>query len=125
MSVIGYAIAASPLGAPLRAYHFAHTETAGTIAGGWPHQGFGSTEPGQERAHFVCWFFHDRKSKMIPTAFSVAGAIYCEIGDKPADEFVYCPNASLHLRQVSVQLMYIPRGVTSMHHPLGGHLTRC
>jgi hypothetical protein len=61
---------------------------------------------------------------MIPTAFSAASAIYCEIGDKPADEFVYCPNASLHFRQVSVQLMYIPWGVTSMHHPLGGHLTR-
>jgi hypothetical protein len=30
---------------------------------------------------------------MIPTAFSAASAIYCEIGDKPADEFVYCPNA--------------------------------
>jgi hypothetical protein len=29
-----------------------------------------------------------RKSKMIPTAFSAAGAIYCEIGGKPADEFV-------------------------------------
>ena len=55
---------------------------------------------------------------MIPTAFSAAGAIYSEIGDKPADEFVYCPNASLHLRQVSVQLMYIPPGVTSMHHRL-------
>jgi hypothetical protein len=63
---------------------------------------------------------------MIPTAFSAASAIYCEIGDKPADEFVYCPNAFPALRQVSVQsIMYIPRGVTSMHHPLGGHLTRC
>jgi hypothetical protein len=62
---------------------------------------------------------------MIPTAFSAASAIYCEIGDQPADEFVYCPNAIPALRQVSVQLMYIPRGVTSMHHPLGGHLTRC
>lgn len=40
---------------------------------------------------------------MVPTAFSAAGAIHCEIGDKPADEFVYCPNASLHFRQVSVQ----------------------
>ena len=67
-----------------------------------PQQGFGSTEPGQERAHFVCWFFHDRKSKMIPTAFSAAGAIYSEICDKPADEFVYCPNAIPALRQVSV-----------------------
>jgi hypothetical protein len=124
MSVIGYAIAASPLDAPLRAYHFAHTETAGIIAGGWPHQGFGSTEPGQKRAHFVCWFFHDRKSKMVPTAFSTASAIYFKIGGQPADEFVYYPNASLHFRQVAVQLMYIPRGVTSMHHPLGGHLTR-
>jgi hypothetical protein len=63
---------------------------------------------------------------MVPTAFSAASAIYCEIGDKPADEFVYCPNAFPALRQVSVQsIMYIPRGVTSMHHPLGGHLTRC
>jgi hypothetical protein len=62
---------------------------------------------------------------MIPTAFSAASAIYCEIGDQPADEFVYCPNAIPALRQVSVQLMYIPRGVTSMHHPVGGHLTRC
>jgi hypothetical protein len=63
---------------------------------------------------------------MIPTAFSAASAIYCEIGDKPSDEFVYCPNAFPAFRQVSVQLlMYIPRGVTSMHHPLGGHLTRC
>jgi len=40
---------------------------------------------------------------MIPTAFSAARAIYCEIGDKPADEFVYCPNAFPALRQVSVQ----------------------
>jgi hypothetical protein len=65
-------------------------------------------------------------SRMVPTAFSVASAIYFEIGDKPADEFVYCPNAFPALRQVSVQsIMYIPRGVTSMHHPLGGHLTRC
>ena len=39
---------------------------------------------------------------MIPTAFSAASAIYCEIGDQPADDFVYCPNASLHLRQVSI-----------------------
>ena len=62
---------------------------------------------------------------MIPTAFSVASAIYSEIGDQPADEFIYCPNAIPALRQVSVQLMYIPRGVTSMHHPPGGHLTRC
>jgi hypothetical protein len=61
---------------------------------------------------------------MIPTAFSAASAIYSEIGDKPADEFVYCPNAIPALSAVSVQLMYIPRGVTSMHHPLGGHLTR-
>jgi hypothetical protein len=61
---------------------------------------------------------------MIPTAFSAASAIYCEIGDQPADEFVCCPNAIPALRQVSVQLMYIPRGVTSMHHPVGGHLTR-
>ena len=38
---------------------------------------------------------------MIPTAFSAASAIYSEIRDQPADEFVYCPNASLHLRQVS------------------------
>jgi hypothetical protein len=30
---------------------------------------------------------------MVPTAFSAASAIYSEIGDKPADEFVYCPNA--------------------------------
>jgi hypothetical protein len=30
---------------------------------------------------------------MIPTAFSAASAIYSEIGDKPADEFVCCPNA--------------------------------
>jgi hypothetical protein len=30
---------------------------------------------------------------MIPTAFSAASAIYPEIGDKPADEFVCCPNA--------------------------------
>jgi hypothetical protein len=36
----------------------------------------------------------------------------------------YCPNAIPALSAVSVQLMYIPRGVTSMHHPLGGHLTR-
>ena len=34
-----------------RAYHFAHTETAGIIAGGQPHQSLGSTEPGQERTH--------------------------------------------------------------------------
>ena len=62
---------------------------------------------------------------MIPTAFSVASAIYCEIGDQPSDEFVNCPNAIPALRQVSVQsIMYIPRGVTSMHHPLGGHLPR-
>jgi hypothetical protein len=63
---------------------------------------------------------------MIPTAFSAASAIYSEIGDQPSDEFVHCPNAFPALRQVSVQsIMYIPRGVTSMHHPLGGHLTRC
>jgi hypothetical protein len=30
---------------------------------------------------------------MIPTAFSAASAIYSEIGDQPADEFVCCPNA--------------------------------
>jgi hypothetical protein len=30
---------------------------------------------------------------MIPTAFSAASAIYSEIGDQPADEFAYCPNA--------------------------------
>jgi hypothetical protein len=29
---------------------------------------------------------------MIPTASSAARAIYCEIGNKPADTF-YCPNA--------------------------------
>jgi hypothetical protein len=40
---------------------------------------------------------------MVPTAFSAASAIYSEIGDKPADEFVYCPNAIPHLRQVAVQ----------------------
>jgi hypothetical protein len=34
-----------------------------------------------------------RKSKMIPTAFSAAGAIHSEIGDQPSDEFVHCPNA--------------------------------
>jgi hypothetical protein len=39
---------------------------------------------------------------MIPTAFSAAGAISCEICDRPADEFVYCPNAIPALRQVSV-----------------------
>ena len=62
---------------------------------------------------------------MIPTASSAAGAIYSEIGDQPSDKFVYCPNAFPALRQVSVQsIMYIPRGVTSMHHPLGGHLPR-
>src|SRR4029077_20463412 len=85
MSVIGYAIAASPaargkLAAPKRRLHRA-----------WPRADA-----------FVCWFFHDRKSKMIPTAFSAASAIYCEIGDQPADEFVYCPNAIPALRQVSV-----------------------
>jgi hypothetical protein len=63
---------------------------------------------------------------MIPTALSTAGAICSEIGDQPSDEFVHCPNAFPALRQVSVQsIMYIPRSVTSMHHPLGGHLTRC
>jgi hypothetical protein len=40
---------------------------------------------------------------MIPTAFSAAGAIYSEIGDKPADKFVYCPNAIPALSAVSVQ----------------------
>ena len=40
---------------------------------------------------------------MIPTAFSVAGAIYSEIGDQPSDKFVCCPNAIPALRQVSVQ----------------------
>ena len=40
---------------------------------------------------------------MIPTASSAAGAIYCEIGDQPSDEFVNCPNAIPALRQVSVQ----------------------
>ena len=39
---------------------------------------------------------------MIPTAFSAAGAIYSQICDQPADEFVYCPNAIPALRQVSV-----------------------
>jgi hypothetical protein len=39
---------------------------------------------------------------MIPTAFSAASAIYCEIGNQPADEFVYCPNAIPALRQVPV-----------------------
>ena len=39
---------------------------------------------------------------MIPTAFSAASAIYSEIGDQPADEFVCCPNAIPALRQVSV-----------------------
>jgi hypothetical protein len=43
-----------------------------------------------------------RKSNMIPTAFSVASAIYSEIGDQPSDEFVNCPNAIPALRQVSV-----------------------
>ncbi len=62
---------------------------------------------------------------MIPTAFSAAGAIYSEIGDKPADEFVYYPNAIPALSAGFGSIMYIPRGVTSMHHPLGGHLTRC
>lgn len=61
---------------------------------------------------------------MVPTAFSAASAIYCEIGDKPADEFVYCPNAIPALAAGCGSIMYIPRGVTSMHHPLGGHLTR-
>jgi hypothetical protein len=28
---------------------------------------------------------------MVPTAFSAASAIYCEIDDKPADEFVLLP----------------------------------
>ena len=36
-----------------RAYHFAHAETAGILAGGLPQQGVGSSEPGQERMHFV------------------------------------------------------------------------
>jgi hypothetical protein len=40
---------------------------------------------------------------MVPTAFSATSAIYSEIGDKPADEFVCCPNAFPALRQVSVQ----------------------
>jgi hypothetical protein len=34
-----------------------------------------------------------RKSNMIPTVFSAAGAIYSEIGDQPSDKFVHCPNA--------------------------------
>lgn len=40
---------------------------------------------------------------MIPTAFSAASAIYSEIGDKPADEFVCCPNAIPALSAGSVQ----------------------
>ena len=40
---------------------------------------------------------------MIPTAFSAAGAIYSEIDDKPADEFVCYPNAIPALSAVSVQ----------------------
>src|SRR5258708_18039654 len=80
MSVIGYAINASPLGAPLsqnlspdvaadawypphsqhrrhhahsRAHHTPPAQAAGIIAGGQPQQDFGPSEPGQERAHFV------------------------------------------------------------------------
>ena len=30
---------------------------------------------------------------MVPTAFSAASAIHSNIGDQPADKFVYCPNA--------------------------------
>jgi len=62
---------------------------------------------------------------MIPTAFSVASAIYSEIGDKPADKFICYPNAIPALSAGFGSIMYIPPGVTSMHHPLGGHLTRC
>ena len=55
---------------------------------------------------------------MIPTAFSAASAIYSEIGDQPADEFVHCPNAFPALSAGFGSIMYIPRGVTVLHHPL-------
>jgi hypothetical protein len=140
MSVIGYAIAASPLGAPLdelrkagernnglvdrfgadlladkaddvaadalyllhaqphrhhghaRAYHFAHFETAGLIAAATRNKA--SAPPSLAKSGRTCLLvLPSGSSKLIPTACSAASAIYSEIGDKPADEFVYCPNA--------------------------------
>ena len=40
---------------------------------------------------------------MIPTAFLAASAIYSEIDDQPANQFLCYPNAIPLFRQVSVQ----------------------
>jgi hypothetical protein len=62
---------------------------------------------------------------MVPTAFSAASAICSEIGDKPADEFVYCPNAipalSAGLSSINVHSSWRDKYAP----PVGGHLTRC
>jgi hypothetical protein len=62
---------------------------------------------------------------MVPTAFSAAGAIYSEIGDKPADEFVYCPNAIPALSAGLSSINVHSSGRDKYAPPVGGHLTRC
>jgi hypothetical protein len=64
-----------------------------------------------------------RKSKMIPTAFSAASAIYSEIGDQPSDEFVHCPNAFPALSAGLVHNVH-SSGRDKYAPPGGGHLTR-
>ena len=62
---------------------------------------------------------------MIPTAFSAASAIYSEIGDKPADEFVYCPNAIPALSAGFGSINVHSSGRGKYAPPAWSHLTRC
>jgi hypothetical protein len=60
---------------------------------------------------------------MIPTTFSAADAIYSEIGDRPSDEFVHCPNAFPALSARLVHNVH-SSGRDKYAPPGGGHLTR-